>query len=533
MPTIRLLARALAPLTLSLACAGAAGQPVALDPGLAPLAEKEVPALLDTLRQLTAVDSGTGQAAGLAAVADTIERLARGLGAEVARVAPAAGVTGPNLLVTFQGNGQRRLLLIAHMDTVYPAGTAAARPLRVEGRRAIAAGIADDKGGIAVFLHAMKLLQARGFRDYGRVTLLFNSDEERGSRGSRDLIRSQALAHDVVLSGEPTGLPERIVLATSGVGFLSARVRSGSAVGAGDGQAVEEVADLVLRSRDAFRSVPETRLNWTVLRAEEAPVLQRLPAADWQLATLTFQVRGRPSHAGGAPDAGINAVVEAATLVRRVLEEAARHPGVRVHARSATGGQVSNIIPERGQVVIEVALPRGAPAQPVLDALLVAGRQAALAGARVEGIAAPGLAERPGPVDTRVSADVRVPHAEAYQQLVQAMRQRVEQKRHPSSTVTLQDGLARPAYNASEEGRRLAEVAQQIDHALGGQLGLLARSYGGTDAAWAGQSGKPVIEGLGLPGGNYHSADEEYVLVDRIPRRLALVAELIRALSRR
>ena len=46
------------------------------------------------------------------------------------------------------------------------------------------------------------------------------------------------------------------------------------------------------------------------------------------------------------------------------------------------------------------------------------------------------------------------------------------------------------------------------------------------------QSGKPVVEGFGLPGGNYHSSDEEFVLIDRIPRRPLLAAEMIRALTR-
>jgi glutamate carboxypeptidase len=68
---------------------------------------------------------------------------------------------------------------------------------------------------------------------------------------------------------------------------------------------------------------------------------------------------------------------------------------------------------------------------------------------------------------------------------------------------------------------------------MGGRLTLWPRTYGGTDAAWAAQSGKPVIESLGLPGGNYHSSDEEFVLIDRIPKRLALVAELIRSISLR
>jgi acetylornithine deacetylase/succinyl-diaminopimelate desuccinylase-like protein len=213
-----------------MALAPAYAQPAspALDPALLILAEQETPAVLETLRALTAFDSGTGQAAGIAAVADHIERFAKGLGGEVDRLLPANNVAGPNLVVTFKGKGRRKIMLIAHMDTVYPAGTAAARPFRVEGNRAIAPGIADDKGGIAVYLHAMKLLKARGFDDYERVTMVFNSDEERGSSGSRDLIRSRAQSHDAVLSGEPTATPQEvIVLGTSGAGQLSARLKFG------------------------------------------------------------------------------------------------------------------------------------------------------------------------------------------------------------------------------------------------------------------------------------------------------------------
>lgn len=517
---------ALAALT-ALALAGAAhGQE--LDPALRGLAEQEAPAVLETLRALTAHDSGTGQAAGLGAVADHIEAMAKGLGGEVRRVTPANNVAGPNLLITFKGTGRRRILLIAHMDTVYPPGTAAARPLRVEGNRAIAPGIADDKGGIAVFLHAMKLLKARGFQDYERVTMLFNSDEERASTGSRDLIRSQAQEHDVVLSGEATGAQEGIVLGTSGVGQFAARVRTGA-----QQRAVEELADLLLRTRELQREVPDTRMNWTVMRAEDAGTLHQLPAAQWQLATLTYSIKGRASHAGVAPHAGINAVVETAALVQRTTQAAAAFPQARLHWRTASGGLVGNIIPDRGQAVLEVAVPQGTDAAPVLQALASRGSQALLPGAEVTVQTAAGLGERPvAAADVFATADVRVPHQDAFALMAQALRDKAAQKKFADSSVAIQDVFAFPAYNATPEGRTLAEAAQRINQQLGGQLQLVPRMYGGTDAVWAGQSGKPVVESMGLPGGNAHASDGEYILIDRIPRRLALVAEMIRFLSK-
>ena len=506
---------------------------VQLDPAILPLAVQEAPALLETLSQLTALDTGTGQAAGMLALVELIERFAKDLGGEVERVIPANGVVGPNLVITFKGTGQRKIMLMSHMDTVYVAGTAAAKPFRRDGNRAIAPGIADDKGGIAVFLHTMKLLKARGFNDYERVTLVFNSDEERGSSGSRDLIRSRAQAHDAVLSGEPTGPQEAIVLATSGVGQLTARVRVGGVFGAADARPIEELADLILRSREVQQQVSGTRMNWTIARAEDPVGLEKLASADYRFATLTFRVTGRASHAGVNPTLGINALVEMADLIRRTSEAAAAQPGVRLHWRMAGSGLVSNIIADRAQAVAELAVPKTGDFTPMLEALLQRARQPLLPDAEISADTAEGLQTKSsGPAEAFASADMRVPDAATFPVLGQAARQLINKPKFAGSSITVQDGLGFPAYNASDEGRRLAEMARAIYADLGGTLELMPRTYGGTDAVWASQSGKPVVEGMGLPGGNYHSSDEEYVLIDRIPRRLALVAEMIRALAR-
>ena len=156
------------------------------DTELLRLAELETPHVLASLKELTSHDSGTGQAQGMLKVVEWIEQFGQQLGAQTERITPFANVVGPNVALVFKGQGKRNFLLIAHMDTVYPPGTASAKPFRIEGSRAIAPGIADDKGGIAVFLHAMKLLKQRDFKDFGQITLLFTSDEERGSLGSRD-----------------------------------------------------------------------------------------------------------------------------------------------------------------------------------------------------------------------------------------------------------------------------------------------------------------------------------------------------------
>ncbi|MES2786235.1 MAG: M20/M25/M40 family metallo-hydrolase [Pseudomonadota bacterium] len=507
--------------------------PRQLDPALVPLAQQEAGQVLDTLRLLTSFDSGSGQADGLGEVVSVIQGVARGMGAEVERIRPADGVVGPNLVLTFRGTGKARILLIAHMDTVYPQGTAALRPFRIEGNRAIAPGIADAKSGIAIFLHAMKLLQARGFADFERVTMAFTSDEERGSIGSRDLIRSLAREHDVVLSGEPTGMEEGVVLGTSGVGQLAARIRPAPAGGT-VARPIEELSDLILRTRQAQREVPETRMNWTIMRAEDSAAVENFPLPGFQYATLVFSVRGRASHAGVAPQLGVNAIEEVAAIVHRVGEAAARLQGVAVHWRNASGGMVPNVIPDRGNLVGVVAMPQSADDRAVIETLATAGAKAMLSGAEILAASQTGLPDRQeGASQAFASADLRVPDAQAYAGLVRIVRGRISQKKFATSAITVTDGLFFPAFNATAEGRDLALMAKAINEQLGGRLTLYPRSYGGTDAVWAAQAGKPVIEGMGLPGGNYHSPDEEFVLVDRIPRRIALVAEMIRAIARR
>ncbi len=63
----------------------------------------------------------------------------------------------------------------------------------------------SGKGGIAVILHTLKILNEAGWKDFHTLTVVFNPDEEIGSRGSGELISSLADQHQTVLSFEPTG----------------------------------------------------------------------------------------------------------------------------------------------------------------------------------------------------------------------------------------------------------------------------------------------------------------------------------------
>lgn len=84
------------------------------------------------------------------------------LGGEVEKVPPASGYPrfqntpgrlADTVVARFRGKGTKRILLLAHMDTVYAKGMLAKQPFRVEGDRACGLGIGDDKHGVALVLH--------------------------------------------------------------------------------------------------------------------------------------------------------------------------------------------------------------------------------------------------------------------------------------------------------------------------------------------------------------------------------------------
>lgn len=257
----------LLPLLLAASAASAAPS----QPPLLAAAEAQQAPLLATLKEMVLIESGSADAAGLARMADYTERRLKELGAVTER---HRSTRGPGSIVTgtFSGNGTRKLMLMAHMDTVYQTGVLQSQPWRIEGGRVYGPGVADDKGGIAAILHVLQMLRQDGWRDYGRITVLFDPDEEAGSHGSKDLIASLAAEHDYVFSCEPTlGEGEGILLGASGFAKVTMDVRGRAAhagVAPDDGRnALVELAHQLTQTNALARSVPGARLNWTLAQA--------------------------------------------------------------------------------------------------------------------------------------------------------------------------------------------------------------------------------------------------------------------------
>jgi glutamate carboxypeptidase len=129
---------------------------------------------------------------------------------------------GDHLRVEMAAEARRdygQLLVLGHLDTVYPIGTIATMPFRVRGGRAWGPGTFDMKGGLVLALGAVDALRAVGVRPRKRVVFLWTSDEEIGSETSRRVIESEARRSDAVLVLEPALGPEgRLKTERKGVG---------------------------------------------------------------------------------------------------------------------------------------------------------------------------------------------------------------------------------------------------------------------------------------------------------------------------
>ncbi|HOW48680.1 MAG TPA: glutamate carboxypeptidase [Rubrivivax sp.] len=271
-------------LACSLLLAGAAL--AAPDAALLAAAEKAQPGVIENLKEMVLIESGSKQKDGLLKMADLLDKRLQALGFKTERRQATAGAGADNLIGTLQGTGKRNIMLLAHMDTVYQPGILAKEPFRIDGNRIYGPGIADDKGGIAVILGGLQILLNAGWRDFGTLTVMFNPDEEVGSQGSGELIAQLADKHDVALSFEPsagTAVSPNHVLVLGASGILEARLEvTGRAAHAGnspkDGRnALYELAHQILQTRDIAEGIPGAQLSWTTAQTAGNPFNQ-IPA---------------------------------------------------------------------------------------------------------------------------------------------------------------------------------------------------------------------------------------------------------------
>lgn len=242
-------------------------------------AQAQEQGMLDTMRDLVGIESGSKDVHGVEKIAALVAERLKALGGTVEILAPSdvfrmddtPEKTGPMVHATFKGKGQKKIMLIAHMDTVYRDGMLKDQPFRVDGKRAYGLGIADDKQGVALIIHAVALLQKLGYQDYGTLTVLINGDEEISSPGSRATITKHAADQDAVFSFEGGGSTGDLRLATSGIAaaYLTVHGKTSHAGARPEGgvNALYELAHQLLQLKDLSQTDKGLKLNWTVAQA--------------------------------------------------------------------------------------------------------------------------------------------------------------------------------------------------------------------------------------------------------------------------
>ena len=253
------------------------------------LARIDGKSMLERTLAWAAINSGSRNMAGLAAMAEAVEPALAALG-QVARVAPtpvaavdATGTAQPlahgdNLHLVVRPDAPVRVLLTGHIDTVFAVDHPFQACRWLDATTINGPGTADMKGGIAVMLAALEAVEASPFAGGLGYEVVLNSDEEVSSLGSAALLRAAALRCHLGLTYEPA-LPD---------GTLA-----GARKGSGNFAAV---------------------------------------------------VRGRAAHAGREPEKGRNALLAAADLALRLA--ALVGDGLSVNPAKIDGGGPNNIVPD-------------------------------------------------------------------------------------------------------------------------------------------------------------------------------------------
>jgi glutamate carboxypeptidase len=214
---------------------------------------------------------------------------------------------------------RRQLMVLGHMDTVYPLGTLAKMPFRVSGGRAWGPGTFDMKGGLVLALFAVDALKATGIKPNKRLVFFWNSDEEIGSESSRRAIEREARRSDAVLVLEPSFGPDgRLKTARKGVGG----------------------AEIVVTGRSAHAGVdPEKGVNAVHELALQIQRMMKLNDPQRGITVQATVVAGGtvsnviPAHARAQLDIRYSRMADAADLQRQLRHARPILKGARVEIR--------------------------------------------------------------------------------------------------------------------------------------------------------------------------------------------------------
>ena len=366
--------------------------------------------IIEQIAHVVKIDSPTFPSKGTNAVSSHFAGKYRAMGADVEMI-PGTHETGDHLLVTFLGKREigPHIFLIGHCDTVFPEGTAAQRPFTIKDDIAYGPGVADMKGCLVVCQFAMEALLAEGFEEFGKISILYDTDEERGNPSSRELI-------------------ERI--------------------------GKDAAAALIIEYGRADGSIVSSRKGSYYGK---------------------LLVSGVSAHAGVDPERGRSAVHELAH--KMVTIQNLEQKGGTINFTGLSGGDRPHIVADKASCHIEVRADRQTNLDSMTDELL-----------------------------------------------------RIVSKSHIEGTHSEFKKISgRPAMEFNHGTEKLLSIAAVIARDAGVEL-KHGPTGGGSDGNYLSPLGVAVLDGLGPVGGNLHT-DEEYMELDSIAPRGALLGGLIESLS--
>lgn len=340
----------------------------------------DLAAYLTDLEPLINVDCGSYNPAGVARVADLLEERFRVLGWVGERLEVGSEV-GPCLKFQNRPAEHFDILLLGHMDTVFPPGTAAKRPFAVADGRAYGPGVLDMKAGLLSCLYALKSIPEGDLAD-AAICVAMNSDEEIGSRFSRSWIEDLARRSRVVLVTEAARLDGSMIKGRKGNGkyridFHGRASHAGSAPEQGL-SAITELAHWILEINRLTDRAAGTGLN--VGMVEGGVAVNVVPEQAHAIVDLRYmqpevaeQVHARLMELAASPFLeGMRVSVERQSLkppmypterteaLCRLVEEEGRELGIEVKWIIAGGGSDANYTAAVGTPSLDGLGPRGA-----------------------------------------------------------------------------------------------------------------------------------------------------------------------------
>lgn len=315
--------------------------------------------IFQLLEKIVNIDSGTYVKGGTDRVGQVLKEAYENEGFYVQ--VHSNGEYGSHLQIRASKDVEPNILIVGHMDTVFPDGTAKERPFYRDEHKAYGPGVSDMKACLVSVLYALKSLKEIGDPSYKNIEVIMNSDEEIGSPTSRELIEKSARSKDCAIVVEPSrGAKDYIVTQRKSCSRYFVKViGKGAHAGANpeDGiSAIEEMAHKVIKIQalnnyEAGISVnvglieggtsansvpPECKVaidvrTITLEQAKEIGIKIKEICSQVHVGGTNTEISGGITHPPMIKDAGVKKLL-------KIVQEAGKEVGVEIEDTKTGGG---------------------------------------------------------------------------------------------------------------------------------------------------------------------------------------------------